>query len=141
MSEAINEKVQANLPKPLDTEKNKPLLSDFQPKSLLEAVRILLNHMSASDYLYIKTHGLSVHHHGFGMAIRNEWGLWRDSELALHFKNVYGLGHADDMSGMIFAGLEAEIQGKEFDADKKAQYYKDYWLSQGVDPLTLKRAA
>jgi hypothetical protein len=75
------------------------------------------------------------------MALRNEWGLWHDSELAQHFKNVYGLGHADDMSGMIFDGVEAEIKGTEFDADKQAKYYRDYWLRQGVDPLTLLRAA
>jgi hypothetical protein len=141
MSELNNEKVLPNSAKPLDTEKKVPLLSDFQPKSLLEAVRILLNRMSASNCLYIKMHGLSFAHHGTGTAIRNEWGLWRDSELALHFRDVYGLGHADDMSGMICAGVEAEIQGTEFNAEAKARYYKDYWLSQGVDPLTLKRAA
>jgi hypothetical protein len=140
MSQA-NEKVLVNLPKPLDTEKKEPLLSDFQPKSLLEAVRVIVNNLSERDRQYIKTNGLSLAHHGFGMAMRNEWGLWRDSELARHFRTVYGLGHADDMSGMIFAGVEAEIKGTEFDADKKAQYYKDYWLRQGVDPLTLLRAA
>jgi hypothetical protein len=116
-------------------------LSDYQPKSLLEAVRIVINNLSAADRQYIKTNGLSFAHHGFGMALRNEWGLWHDSELARHFKNVYGLGHADDMSGMIFAGVEAEIKGTEFDADKQAKYYKDYWLRQGVDPLSLLRAA
>jgi hypothetical protein len=49
MSELNNGRVFPNSGKPLDTEKKVPLLSDFQPKSLLEAVRILLNHMSASD--------------------------------------------------------------------------------------------
>jgi hypothetical protein len=75
------------------------------------------------------------------VSLRNEWGLWRDSELALHFKNVYGLGHADDMSGMILEAVQAEVCGEEFNAEAKARYYKDYWLGQGVDPLTLKRAA
>jgi hypothetical protein len=45
------------------------------------------------------------------------------------------------MSGMIFAGVEAEIKGTEFDADKQAKYYKNYWLRQNVDPLSLLRAA
>jgi hypothetical protein len=39
-------------------------------------------------------------HHTFGMYLRNNWGLWRDSKLA---KNLYAMGilHPDDMTAII----------------------------------------
>jgi hypothetical protein len=49
MSELNNVRVLPNSAKPLDTEKKVPLLSDFQPKSLLEAVRIIVNNLSQQD--------------------------------------------------------------------------------------------
>ena len=135
-----NEKVQQNSAKPLET--NKPVsLTDFQPKSLLEAVNVLVKHTTPEQREYIQKHGMSMTHFTFGMNIRNAWGLWHDSDLAQHFKNVYGLGHADDMSGMILSAYEADIRGTGFDSEAKAQYYKDYWRKQGIDPLTLKRVA
>ena len=40
-------------------------------------------------------------HHGLGQHLRNEWGLWQDSELAQDLKNNHGIDHPDDMSGFI----------------------------------------
>ena len=40
-------------------------------------------------------------HHGLGQQLRNEWGLWKDSELAQDLKNNHGVSHPDDMSHFI----------------------------------------
>ena len=39
-------------------------------------------------------------HFGFGMWMRNNWGLWRGSQLAKYFHDK-DIHHADDMSGII----------------------------------------
>jgi hypothetical protein len=78
-------------------------------------------------------------HHGFGTGLRNGWGLWTGSPLAEHFREVYGIGHADDMSAMIMDCLEAMVKGEQWDADEAASFYRNYWEEQGIDPLTLER--
>jgi len=40
-------------------------------------------------------------HHTLGQHLRNEWGLWQNSELAQHLKREHGLDHPDDMSHFI----------------------------------------
>ena len=40
-------------------------------------------------------------HHSLGRHLRNEWGLWDDSELFQHIKAKYRLDHPDDMSHLI----------------------------------------
>lgn len=37
-------------------------------------------------------------HHSLGRHLRNEWGLWRESPLAVHMKEVHFIEHPDDMS-------------------------------------------
>jgi hypothetical protein len=36
-----------------------------------------------------------------GQFLRNEWGLWKDSALAQHLRQVHGIDHPDDMSHLI----------------------------------------
>lgn len=110
--------------------------SKHTPTTLEEAATLIVNDLRPEDREYIAKEGTAGVHHDFGMAMRNGWGLWHDSELARHFKTVYGLGHADDMSGMILSSVEAQVKGTAFDANKEAQKYKAYWRKQKVDALT-----
>lgn len=71
-----------------------------------------------------------------GMSLRNEWGLWADSVLAQHFKTRFGLGHADDMSGMILQGVWNKVRGVPYDIDADVIRYRRFWLQQGINPLT-----
>ena len=43
---------------------------------------------------------LTATHLGIGMYLRNEWGLWKNSELRKYFRRR-GIFHPDDMSGEI----------------------------------------
>jgi len=40
-------------------------------------------------------------HHSLGRHLRNEWGLWQDSELAKHLREKHGQVHPDSMSHFI----------------------------------------
>jgi hypothetical protein len=106
------------------------------PKTLDEAINLIVADLRPEDVEYIKREGASCAHHGFGTAMRNGWGLWEDNELTRHFRDSYGLGHADDMSGLILSGVEAKVKGIKFDLDGEIARYKKHWANYGVDPLT-----
>lgn len=78
-------------------------------------------------------------HHGYGTGLRNEWGLWHDSKLAQHMKERFGLGHADDMSGLIMEKAESILNGTSFNINEQVRHYESHWRKLGIDPLTQKR--
>lgn len=128
--------------------------SHFKPKNLEEAVTFLIK-MHANNLLFSKCvpvplankYGIVALltedqfvdrcHHGIGQQIRNDWGLWRDSDLAKHFKEM-GIEHADDMSGIILTTVYRQIKGKPWDLVGQIKIYQDYWAnlrrSQAFDP-------
>lgn len=114
-------------------------LDEVYPHTLDEAIDILYNSLDDDELAFVKSEGVAGMHHGFGTAIRNFWGLWnKDSVLGEHFRTTYGLGHADDMSGLILGGLAAKVNGVEFDRQAEVARYYEHWANAGVDPLTLE---
>ena len=55
-------------------------------------------------------------HFGFGMWMRNNWGLWRNSELKRYFLDR-GVGHPDDMSGIILVSYHRHLNNKPVDLE------------------------
>lgn len=53
-----------------------------------------------------------------GMHLRNTWGLWANSRLAVYFR-ARGVHHPDDMSGVILGQYQAWLQGR---TDAAAQW-------------------
>lgn len=70
------------------------------PKTLEEAIVALDNMLEEEDKQFLLKHGALSVHHSLGMWIRNNFGLWEDSELK---KNLIkeGFFHPDDMSNFI----------------------------------------
>lgn len=71
-------------------------------------------------------------HHGFGMYLRNNWGLWRgNSKLA---ENLYEMGilHPDDMTGIILNSYQRRLKGEDIRLKEQLKYYQDYWRKDGV---------
>jgi hypothetical protein len=70
-------------------------------------------------------------HHSFGMYLRNNWGLWGDSELA---ENLYEMGifHPDDMSAIILDSYQRKLKGEEIKLEEQLKYYQDYWKESGT---------
>lgn len=55
---------------------------------------------------------LAKSHMGVGMWIRNNWGLWTDSDLKQHLKQK-GITHPDDMSMLILTTFHRKVCGNE----------------------------
>ncbi|PIQ15331.1 MAG: hypothetical protein COW67_08880 [Flavobacteriales bacterium CG18_big_fil_WC_8_21_14_2_50_32_9] len=70
-------------------------------------------------------------HHGFGMYLRNNWGLWGDTKLA---KNLYEMGilHPDDMTGIILDSYQRRIKGEDIRLQEQLKYFQDYWHKNGM---------
>ena len=113
----------------------------FIPSTLEAAIEVSVSGMDAESVAFIKKPDSSPasQHFFAGMAMRNQWELWGDSVLAQHFKERFGLGHADDMSGIILAGIWAAVRGEPFDPEVKAEHYRQFWVRQGIDPLTQEK--
>ena len=70
------------------------------PKTVDEAVKTLAKVVSKEDRDYLLENGAISVHDSMGRWIRNEWGLWTDSELKNELKKK-GFEHPDDMSNYI----------------------------------------
>lgn len=80
---------------------------------------------------------IAMHHHGLGRWIRNNWSLWKTDEgIAFWFLSM-GIGHADDMSGIILTSYHRYLRGYSIKLEEQVKLYKDYWRKSGIDPLTL----
>lgn len=114
-------------------------LKDHFPLTHELAVQALMNApWTESEVKHIRD-GAAMMHHGFGTNMRNSWQLWeKTSPLHLHYRKKYGLGHADDMSGLILGDFVARMNGQPFDLAAEILYYKNHWLKQGIDPETLE---
>ena len=108
------------------------------PATLEEAVERICTHLNNDDRAaFVNMFGWL--HHSFGQALRNGWGLWNGSVLKDHFMERFGLGHADDMSGIILDSVRAKILNREFDVEAAAAKYRAYWPDNyGIDALTQK---
>ena len=66
------------------------------------------------------------YHLGLGMWIRNNWGLWRGSQLSKWF-NEKGIYHPDDMSGIILDSFWRHLNKKPISLKKQINRYQEYW--------------
>lgn len=71
------------------------------PKNLEEALSILNEVVSDEDKEYLKENGAISAHFSLGMWIRNNFGLWENSEFYEYLFNKVGLTHPDDMSNYV----------------------------------------
>jgi hypothetical protein len=77
------------------------------------------------------------YHLGFGMWMRNNWGLWKGSRLSKYFNSI-GVYHPDDMTGIIFDSYHRQLTGHEIKLNEQVKYYQDYWEKAKKDDLERK---
>ncbi len=65
-------------------------------------------------------------HFGFGLWMRNNWGLWGGSLLA-NFFNEKGIYHPDDMSAIILDSYHRKLNSKPIKLEEQIKFYKEYW--------------
>ncbi|AXQ69869.1 hypothetical protein HOU03_gp399 [Caulobacter phage CcrSC] len=109
----------------------------IQPSTVQDAIELLHSWMDENDKLEFIMEGQSGRlHHGFMRHVRNEWNLWDTSTpIVRNTKAVYGVDHADDISGLIEGGLLAKLNGDEFNFDAEARRYKDHWAREAASKV------
>jgi hypothetical protein len=112
---------------------------DRVPSTIAEAIRMVFESLDARDRQFILSeHSPSVVHHTVGRHIRNEWSLWKKgTPLAVDFQQRFNLfGHPDDISGMIFEAVWAQVREEHCDLQQIAEKFRRHWLEQGINPIT-----
>jgi len=125
---------------PLKSEK--VLNENYVPKNLDEALTQIDFNLSDSLKLEIKKKSendfTSESHFGLGIGMRNNWRLWKGSDLSKYFNSI-GIYHPDDMSGIILTSYYRKLTGHEIKLDEQIAYYKDYWDGVELTQLPEKK--
>ncbi len=126
--------------KPSQTRSKQPPI----PRTLDEAVDQLVARCDPDGIAKLKEHvktfgvdvAMSNTFFGGGMAMRNEWGLWRKTGPLNKWFRANGIWHGDDKSAIIFKTFACRVGGETLDIAKEAAHYADFWLrtaGQGFD--------
>jgi hypothetical protein len=99
-----------------------PIPTTFE--GAIQAVREFLEAQSLGD----REDGYYLHH-GYGMHIRNAWGLWgaQGSTPLISELNTMGLFHADDMSGLIIHCALRDLARADRGIESEVKKYQDHW--------------
>ena len=87
------------------------------PETLDEAVRFLEKKLNKKDVERFRTSDasdLGSLHMGFGMSLRNGWGLWGGRSKLSYFFLSRGITHPDNMSSVIMGSFANYLQGKDY---------------------------
>lgn len=79
---------------------------------------------------------LCLWHDNLGRWIRNNWGLWTDSDLFKWFKEK-GIDHPDDMSGIILTSFWRRLHDKPLNLEEQIQKYQNYWKEEAKCQKTI----
>lgn len=104
----------------------------YTPTDLPDCIRQLDSMLSAEDKAYIRTEGAAAVHFSLGMWMRNNWGLWRGSQLQTYFIDN-GIHHPDDMSGVILDCYVKHLRGEEVNYKRMlrdARRDEEEWLKK-----------
>lgn len=70
-------------------------------------------------------------HHGFGMWLRNNWGLWDENSAMCRYMKSLGFMHADDMSHSLLREFWARMNKLPSKLAEEIQEYKEFWTKSG----------
>jgi hypothetical protein len=108
----------------------KILNKSYIPKNLEEALTQIDFNLSDSLKVEIgkKTENdfISESHFGLKIGMRNNWKLWKGSDLSKYFNDI-GIHHPDDMSGIILTSYYRKLNNLELKLQEQVNYYKKYW--------------
>lgn len=100
------------------------------PESIEDSRIVFDKNFSEEDKEVLKK-GWSQTHFGFGMWLRNNWGLWEQDEtkknsLVKEF-NALGLYHADDLSSVLLESYHRYLNNEPINLKEQVKLYRDYW--------------
>ncbi len=103
-----------------------------EPKNINDCIELINMQLNDSLKSVIKSwpedEFVANVHMGYGLNLRNRWGLWGDSRLSKYFNDL-GIFHPDDMLGIILTSYYRHLIQRELQLDTQVNYYKLYWLA------------
>ena len=109
---------------------NRILNENYIPKNLEEALNQIDFYVSDSLKLEIKKKSendfISETHFGLGIGMRNNWNLWKGSDLSKYFNSIE-IFHPDDMSAIMLTSYYRKLNNLDLKLDEQIAYYKKYW--------------
>ena len=104
------------------------------PQTFEEALTSIESNVPDDVKTLIREGKFAQLHFTLGMYVRNNLGLWdKTSPLSTYFRSI-GIGHADDMSSIIFESLGRKMRNEPLDVPTQVKYYRDYWRENNQDP-------
>ena len=105
----------------------------------LEDCFMEMDKMLSEDFIeIIKTEKeeeeLFEYHFSLGLWLRNNWGLWGESQLK-DFFNSYEIYHPDDMSSIIIISYYRYLNDLPINLIEQVEYYKEYWENYNDDEI------
>lgn len=100
---------------------------DKIPSSVKECVDTIVSSLTPTDIEYISKNVSRLTHFGVGMHLRNKWGLWKDNPITKDALALYGISHADDVSGLILEWVLCKAKGEEFDPMQFSKACIKHW--------------
>jgi len=100
-----------------------------KPRNLDEAIFSLKNEIPHDILAEIqKMHEDETYtlHNSLGRWLRNEWALWDNGPLVKWFHEA-GIGHPDDMSGIILTSLWCDMHNVDRRLAQQVACYRQYW--------------
>jgi len=73
-----------------------------------------------------KESNMIEYHMNLGVWIRNNWGLWKGSQLKSYFEGI-GIHHPDDMSGVILDSFYRHLNNESIGLSGQVKVYQKYW--------------
>ncbi len=120
---------------------NRILDENYIPKNLEEALKQIDFYVSDSLKLEIKKKSekdfIAETHFGLGIGMRNNWRLWKGSDLSKYFNNIE-IFHPDDMSAIILTSYYRKLNGIEINLNEQIIGYKEYWKQVNLVKLPQK---
>lgn len=101
----------------------------YIPKDLEDSFKELIAMLHPSLVEEMKSNSeedMIKYHHGLGIWIRNNWGLWSKSRLTEYFNGI-GIFHPDDMSGIIIDSFWRYLNNKPIRLEEQVKSYKEVW--------------
>lgn len=101
----------------------------YVPKDLDDSLSELNKLFAPEDIRRIKAgteQDMFEYQLGWGAWLRNNWGLWKGSRLAVWFE-AQGVPHPDDMSAIILDSYWRRLHSRPVKFEEQVKYYRDFW--------------
>lgn len=69
-------------------------------------------------------------HHGIGMWIRNNWGLWKEEGELFNWFKENEINHPDDMSGIILTSFYRYKNNLDIKLNEQFEHTIEYYLTE-----------